>query len=139
MTEAQNLDPIGLQGSPLETLNAMQTVLKGLDLKHATVTVISDWQDRRDSARYAVLVKSGPRVALSEDAFGPRYGAGGTKAMADLLEHLSAKGAINFKESVLAPHEFSRLLEYPDAHAILQLTANANPASPAIWSKVLDQ
>lgn len=139
MTETQNLDAIGLQGSPLETLDAMQLALKNVDLKHAIVTVISDWQDRRDTARYAVLVKVGPKVALSEDAFGPRYGAVGKKALGDLLENLSLKGAINFKESVLAPHEFMRLLEYPDAHAILQLTANANPASPAIWSKVLDQ
>ncbi len=139
MTEAPNLDPIGLQGSPLETLSALQSAVKGFDLKHAIVTILSDWQDRRDTARYAVLIKSGERIALSEDAFGPRYGASGKRALEDLLEGLSAKGAINFKECVMAPHEFTRLLEYPDAHTILKITASANPASPAIWSKVLDQ
>lgn len=139
MTEAPNLDPIGLQGAPLETLNALHAALKSFDLKHAIVTIISDWQDRRSTARYAVLVRSGERVALSEDAFGPRYGEAGTWAIKDLLESLSSKGAINFKECILAPHEFTRLLEYPDAHAILKITASANPASPAIWSKVLDQ
>jgi len=139
MTEAPNLDPIGLQGAPIETLNALHAALKGFDLKHAIVTIISDWQDRRSTARYAVLVKSGERVALSEDAFGPRYGETGTRAIKNLLENLSLKGAINFKECILAPHEFTRLLEYPDAHAILKITASANPASPAIWSKVLDQ
>ena len=139
MTEAQNLDPIGLQGSPTETLEAMHAALRNFDLKHAIVTIISDWQDRRDTARYAVLVRSGDKTALSEDAFGPRYGAAGKQALEQLLESLSSKGAINFKEAIIAPPEFSRLLEYPDAHAILKLISSANPASPAIWSKVLDQ
>ena len=133
MKDTPLLEPIGLQGAPKETLEAIQQALKGFDIKHAVVTMISDWQDRRESARYAVLVRSHDHVALSEDAFGPRYGAAGTDALARLVSSLVERGAVNFKESVLAPHEFTRLLEYPDQHTLLQITANANPAGPDLY------
>ena len=133
MKETTLLEPVGLQGSPTETLEAVTHALKGFDIKHAVVTMIADWQDRRESARYAVLVKSHDHTVLSEDAFGPRYGQAGAEALAKLISGLVDRGAVNFKESVLAPHEFSRLLEYPDAHALLQITANANPAGPDLY------
>jgi hypothetical protein len=133
MKETNILEPVGLQGSPAETLEAITHALRGFDIRHAVVTVIADWQDRRESARYAVLVRSHNQTVLSEDAFGPRYGQAGTDALSKLITGLVERGAINFKESVLAPHAFSRLLEYPDTHALLQVAANANPAGPDLY------
>ena len=129
----ETLDPIGLRGAPFESLNAMKLALRGVKLIGATVTLIADWQDRRDSARYAVLVRDNDSHVVSEDAFGGRYGADGVKALAELVTFLCEQGATNFKESVLAPHEFTRLLEYPDAHNLQRISANANPSDPEIY------
>ncbi len=127
------LDPIGLRGAPLETLEAVRAGLRSIDVKDSIVTLIADWQGRRDSARYAVLVRNGERSLLSEDAFGGRYGAAGQRALADLVTMLTDRGASNFKESVLAPHEFSRLLEDPTAERLQHILANANPSDPEIY------
>lgn len=130
----ETLDPVGLRGAPLESLNAVKLALRGVTLIDATVTLIADWQGRRDSARYAVLVRDGSgRHIVSEDAFGGRYGADGVKALADLVTLLCDQGASNFKESILAPPEFTRLLEYPDAHNLQRIAANANPSDPEIY------
>ncbi len=129
----ETLDPVGLRGAPLESLNAMKLALRGVKLSDATVILIADWQDRRDSGRYAVLVRDGGSHVVSEDAFGGRYGASGIKALADLVTFLCEQGATNFKESVLPPHEFTRLLEYPDAHNLGRIAANANPSDPEIY------
>ena len=131
--EAESFDPIGLRGSPLQTLEAMHAALRTLDVKGSMVIVIADWQDRRDTARYAVLVRHGERSVLSEDAFGGRYGAAGKKALADLVNLLCNRGAENFKESVLAPHEFTRLLEDPSGQHLQRIIANANPSDPEIY------
>ena len=129
----ETLDPVGLRGAPLESLNAMKLALRGVKLNDATVILIADWQDRRDQGRYAVLVRDGGSHVVSEDAFGGRYGADGVKALADLVTFLCEQGATNFKESVLAPHEFTRLLEYPDAHNLQRISANANPSDFEIY------
>jgi len=132
-SSSEPLDPVGLRGAPRETLTAMKLELRGVKLGEAVVTLIADWQDRRDSGRYAVLVRVGGSQIVSEDAFGGRYGPSGTQALAELVTHLIEHGATNFKESVLAPHEFTRLLEYPDAHNLQRISANANPCDPEIY------
>ena len=132
-SSSEPLDPVGLRGAPSETLSAMKLELRGVKLGEAVVTLIADWQDRRDSGRYAVLVRNGGSQIVSEDAFGGRYGADGVKALADLVTFLCEQGATNFKESVLAPHEFTRLLEYPDAHNLQRVSANANPSDFEIY------
>ena len=96
----ETLDPVGLRGAPNETLNAMKLALRGVKLNDATVTLIADWQDRRDSGRYAVLVRDADGAVVSEDAFGGRYGASGTQALAEIVTFLIQHGATNFKESV---------------------------------------
>jgi hypothetical protein len=126
-------DPVGLQGAPLETLEAVHAALRTVEVRGAIVTLIADWQDRRDSARYAVFIRHGGRSVLSEDAFGGRYGAAGVKALADLVTMLWNRGAENFKESVLAPHDFTRLLENPTPEHLMRVMANANPTDPEIY------
>ncbi len=133
MKETTILEPIGLQGSPAETLEAVTQALKGFDIRQAVVIIIADWQDRRETARYAVLIRSHDQIVLTQDAFGPRYGQAGAEALTKLIMGLVERGAVQFKESVLAPHEFARLLEYPDARALLQIAANANPAGPELY------
>jgi Protein of unknown function (DUF3197) len=131
--ETDTIDPVGLQGAPTETLEAVKIALRTLEVKGSTVILIADWQDRRDTARYAVLVRHGTHTVLSEDAFGGRYGATGTQALTDLVTYLWNKGADNFKESVIAPHDFTRLLEFPTNEALLRVMANANPTDPEIY------
>jgi Protein of unknown function (DUF3197) len=126
-------EPVGLQGAPLETLEAVKVALRTVELRGAIVTLIADWQDRRDSARYAVFVRHGERSVLSEDAFGGRYGAAGVKALADLVTMLWDRGAENFKESIIAPHDFARLLEHPTPEHLGRVTASANPTDPEIY------
>jgi hypothetical protein len=131
--ETDTIDPVGLQGAPSETLTALKTALKTLEVRGSIVILIADWQDRRASARYAVLVTHGERSVLSEDAFGGRYGEAGRSALAQLVTYLTDRGADNFKESVVPPHDFTRLLEFPTHEAMLRLMANANPTDPEIY------
>ena len=131
---AEALEPIGVQGASGETLEAVLRAVKNLHLERAQVTLVTDWQDRRERARYAVFVREGEHRVLSADAFGPRYGEAGGKALADLVNALTDRGANNFKESVLSPHEFSQALEYPDEAMIMKITANANPTDPSIYT-----
>lgn len=127
------LDPVGLQGAPKETLEALKIAVKGINLSNTIVTLVADWQDRRDSARYAVMLRASGRTVISEDAFGGRYGSLGRTTLAQLVNWLLEAGATDFKESVLPPHEFTRLLEYPDQAGIMKLVANANPTDPEIY------
>jgi hypothetical protein len=130
---AELLDPVGMQGAPQETLAALKIAVRGMDLERAIVTLVADWQDRRASARYAVMLRENGRTVLSEDAFGGRYGALGVTGLAQLVDWLTEAGASDFKESIVAPHEFNRLLEHLDAHGVQKLIANANPTDPEIY------
>ncbi len=133
MTEAP-LEAWGLAGAPTETFAAIKDLLKKQNLESASVVLITDWQDRRSSARYAVLVRIAEKIFLSQAAFGPRFGDAGTEALQNLITLLQSCGATNFKESVLAPHEFARMLEYPNELVLEKLAANANPTDPSIYA-----
>ena len=127
------LDPVGVQGAPTETLETVLQAIKNLHLERATITLLTDWQDRRANARYAVLVREGIHTVLSVEAFGPRYGESGQKALESLMHSFLDRKATNFKESVVAPHEFNRILENPDEQALLKIKATANPTDPSIY------
>jgi hypothetical protein len=127
------IDPVGSQGQPAATLEALQAAFKGMELKRAEVIMVTDWQDSRRDARYAVMVRDGSRALLSHDAFGPRYGTPGEEALRSLVRGLLDRGAVNFKERVLAPHEFNRLLDEPSARVVQNLNAAGNPADPGIY------
>jgi hypothetical protein len=127
------LDPIGSRGSPLETLKAIRETTKRLDFTLSMIVFLTDWEDRRETARIAVLMRFGSETMISEDAFGPRYGETGKKGLADFVEYVCDRGAQNFKESVIAPHEFTRLLEYPSIENLARVFANADPTDPEIY------
>jgi hypothetical protein len=127
------LDPIGMRGSPIETLNALREATRRADFDSSLIIYLTDWEDRRETARVAVLLRFASETIITEDAFGPRYGEAGKKALADLTTYLVDHGATNFKESVIAPHEFTRLLEYPTKEGLARVFANADPTDPEIY------
>ncbi|HEX2864313.1 MAG TPA: DUF3197 domain-containing protein [Deinococcales bacterium] len=128
------LEPVGFQGQPGPTLDAVRAAAKALDLHQAEVIVVTDWQGQRPTARYAVLIHARGRSVLSEDAFGPRYGREGGQALRDLILGLQERGVLNFKERVLAPHEFTRIMDTAPAGLVQSLNAGGNPVDPKIYT-----
>lgn len=127
------IETTGWNGAPDETLALVASVLRSFDLGAAQVVLVTDWQDRRASQRYALLVQSGTRTLVSAAAFGPRFGERGTSGLESLVRGLLDRGATNFKESVIAPHEFGRMLEEPTADEFRELLASANPVDPLLY------
>ena len=131
-----SLEPVGFQGQPSATLEAFRAATKNLDLQHAEVIVITDWQDRRATARYAVLVHAQSKAVLSEDAFGPRYGVTGRTALRDLINGMHERGVVSFKERIIAPHEFSRMMEASPNGLVRSVNAGANPVDPRVYTDI---
>lgn len=127
------LETAGLRGAPAETLRAIEAALKGLDLARSQVVLVTDWQDHRRDQRYGVMVVGSERVLISAGAFGPHFGAAGREALAAVVRGLSDRGALNFKESVIAPHEFGRVFDEPSLDDVRRLLSNANPVDPLIY------
>ncbi|MER3536217.1 MAG: DUF3197 domain-containing protein [Thermus sp.] len=126
------MERIGLRASPQATLKALQEVLRGVRLQDAKVYLITDWQDRREKARYAVFVHTPKKSVLSLDAFGPAF-PGGEEALARLVEFLQAQGAGPFYEVVLPRSTLYTLFEMEDAEVLRSLMASANPADPGLY------
>jgi Protein of unknown function (DUF3197) len=127
------LDPIGSAGASMETLEEVKLAAKNLVFAQTTVTLITDWQDRRENARYALMLHQGAKTILTNEAFGPRYGQAGKAALSSLIAWLLEKGASNFKESIIAPSEFARMLEDANPATLQRLAALANPSDPNIY------
>ena len=128
------LDPIGTSGASLETLEEVKLAAKNSVFAQTTVTLITDWQDRRENARYALMLHQGTKTILTNEAFGPRYGQAGKAALSSLIAWLLEKGASNFKESILSPHEFARVLEDANPANLQRLAALANPSDANIYA-----
>lgn len=126
-------EPVGLRGNPAETLEAATAALRGLDLARSVVIMLTDWQGDRAGARYMALIADPTRAVVTEDAFGPRYGPAGAEALRSLVRGLLERGAVNFKERVVAPHEFSRQLEDLGPDGYREVLAAANPTDPQIY------
>ncbi len=126
---------VGLRGAPKETLAELKEALKGVDFLEATATYITDWQDQRARARYAIYVQEGKHRVLSLDAFGPRFGSEGDDALRDLTLWLSERGVSSFKEAVIAPSEYAALFEQSDEEIGKLLAATANPTDPMLYVK----
>ncbi len=126
---------VGLRGAPKETLAELKEALKGVDFPEATATYITDWQDQRARARYAVYVLEGKHRVLSLDAFGPRFGSQGDDALRDLTLWLLERGVSSFKEAVIAPSEYAALFEQSDEEIGKLLAATANPTDPMLYVK----
>ena len=60
-----------MRAAPRVSLEALKAALGGLKLSEAKVYLITDWQDKRDQARYALLLHTGKKDLLVPDAFGP--------------------------------------------------------------------
>jgi hypothetical protein len=127
------MEVIGIRGAPRLTLPALLNALKQVNLSEATVYFLTDWQDRRAKARFAVLVRDGTESILSLDAFGPKFGAGGSKALQELTLWLIEQGVRDFKEAVIAPSEFAALFELDGNEASKLIGASANPTDPALY------
>lgn len=70
------MERIGLRAAPRLTLEALKEALKGFRLPEAKVYLVTDWQDRREKARYALLLHGGKKDLLTPDAFGPAFPGG---------------------------------------------------------------
>ena len=77
------MERVGLRASPRITLEALKEALKGVRFPEAKVYFITDWQDRRHQARYALLIPGGKRDLLTPAAFGPAF-QGGEEAHSEL-------------------------------------------------------
>ncbi|WP_117238234.1 DUF3197 domain-containing protein [Thermus sediminis] len=128
------MERIGLRGAPRVTLEALKEALKGIRLPEAKVYLITDWQDRREEARYALLVHGGKRGLLTPDAFGPAF-PGGEEALAELVALLLERGARKFYEAVVSPGEMGALLDLPPGELLSRINAIANPTDPHIYRR----
>lgn len=129
-----NMERVGLRAAPRLTLEALKESLKGVRFPEAKVYLITDWQDRRHQARYAVVIHGGKKDLLAPDAFGPAF-PGGEAALSELVALLLERGARKFYEAVVSPGEMTALLELPPEELLCRVNAIANPTDPGIYLK----
>ncbi len=126
---------VGRLGAPRESLEELQQQLKPTPA--AKAVFITDWQGKREQARYAFLLEQGGQAQLAPPTFGPRYGEAGAQALRELVSWLEQQGVTNFKETVISPYDFQRLVWAAGPAQIQALLAAANPTDPAIYREVL--
>ncbi|GAB5603575.1 DUF3197 domain-containing protein [Thermus sp. FJN-A] len=129
------MERVGLRGAPRVSLEALKEALRGLRLSEAKVYLITDWQDRRSQARYALLIHGGKKDLLVPDAFGPAF-PGGEAALSEAVGLLLAQGARRFYEAVVSPGEMAALLDLPPEALVKRVMAIANPTDPGIYLPV---
>uniref|UniRef100_A0A7V4A168 DUF3197 domain-containing protein n=1 Tax=Thermus tengchongensis TaxID=1214928 RepID=A0A7V4A168_9DEIN len=128
------MERVGLRAAPRLTLEALKEALKGVRFPEAKVYLITDWQDRREEARYAVVIHGGKKDLLTPDAFGPAF-PGGEAALSELVALLLERGARRFYEAVVSPGEMTALLSLPPEELLARVNAIANPTDPGIYLK----
>ncbi|WP_234553651.1 DUF3197 domain-containing protein [Thermus caliditerrae] len=126
------MERVGLRAAPRLTLEALKEALKGARFPEAKVYLITDWQDRREEARYAVVIHGGKKDLLTPDAFGPAF-PGGEAALSELVALLLERGARRFYEAVVSPGEMTALLSLPPEELLVRVNAIANPTDPGIY------
>ena len=129
-----SMERVGLRAAPRLTLEALKEALKGVRFPEAKVYLITDWQDRREEARYAVVIHGGKKDLLTPDAFGPAF-PGGEAALSELVALLLERGARRFYEAVVSPGEMTALLSLPPEELLARVNAIANPTDPGIYLK----
>ncbi|GIW25740.1 DUF3197 domain-containing protein [Meiothermus sp.] len=129
------MEVVGIRGAPQKTLAVLKEALKGVDFPEASVTYITDWQDQRARARYAIFVRQGKHRVLSLDAFGPRFGVLGDEALREITLWFLERGVTDFKEAVIAPSEYAALFVMEDQELEKLLAATANPTDPMLYVK----
>ncbi|RDI96273.1 DUF3197 domain-containing protein [Meiothermus sp. QL-1] len=130
------MEIVGVRGAPQETLDALKEALRGVDFSQAVVTYITDWQDQRSQARYAVFVREGRHRVLGLDAFGPRFGAEGEAALEALTRWLLERGVSEFREAIIPPSRYAALFKLDEDELLKTLLATANPADPALFANL---
>lgn len=128
-----DMEIVGFRGAPQETLRAFKEALKGVNLPEAVVVYLTDWQDQRAKARFAVFVRQGKHRILSLDAFGPRFGPEGDAALREITLWFIKRGVTEFKEAIIAPSEFAALFELEKEETQKRIMASANPTDPALY------
>ncbi|WP_347240793.1 DUF3197 domain-containing protein [Thermus sp.] len=128
------MERVGMRAAPRASLEALKAALGGVRLSEAKVYLITDWQDRRDKARYALLLHTPRKDLLIPDAFGPAF-PGGEEALSELVDLLLKGGARRFYEAVVSPGELTALLGYPTEEVLRRVNAIANPTDPGIYLK----
>ncbi len=129
------MELVGTRGSPHETFADLKEAVKGTHFDGAVVTLVTDWQDQRKNARFAVFVRQGPHRVLSLDAFGPRFGPEGDQTLREMVQWFQERGVTHFYESVFPPSEYAALFEMDSDEADHLLVATANPADPLLYIK----
>lgn len=129
------MELVGIRGAPTETLSALKESLKGVDFAEAVVNYLTDWQDQRAKARFAIFVREGTHRVLSLDAFGPRFGTEGDSALREITLWFIERGVADFKEAVIAPSKYSALFELEAGEAAMLIAACANPTDPMLYIK----
>ncbi|MCX7783337.1 MAG: DUF3197 domain-containing protein [Meiothermus sp.] len=129
------MELVGIRGAPQETLSALKEALKGVDFTQAVVSYLTDWQDQRAKARFAIFVREGKHRVLSLDAFGPRFGPQGDAALKEITLWFIERGVTDFKEAVIAPSEYGALFELDDEEANKLIVTSANPTDPMLYVK----
>ena len=135
-----NVDPIGLPGASLETLNEVRLRFEGVELRGGHLLMVTDTQGHRGAARYgAVLVPPAnaqslgvSRAVVISPSFGPRFGAAGQEALAGLADWAAGAGLV-LRETVLPAGDFVRVLEEPDTREVNRLVAASNPVDAGIY------
>jgi len=129
------MELVGIRAAPKETLVKLKEALKGVRFEEAIVTLVTDWQDQRARARFAVYVREGKQRVLSLDAFGPRFGPEGDDALRELMQWFLDRGVdVNlFREVVLPPSEYAVLFELDGDEVNQLLVAKANYADPKLY------
>ncbi|WP_038049563.1 DUF3197 domain-containing protein [Thermus caliditerrae] len=128
------MERVGLRAAPRLTLEALKEALKGVRFPEAKVYFLTDWQDRREEARYAVVIHGGKKDLLTPDAFGPAF-PGGEAALSELVALLLERGARRFYEAVVSPGEMTALLSLLPEELLARVNAIANPTDPGIYLK----
>ncbi|MFC4426361.1 DUF3197 domain-containing protein [Deinococcus navajonensis] len=130
------LDPLGVPGAPVDTLNAAMSRAQTLSWAGGRLLLVTDWQGRRPQARYgAVLMPAAGRgePLVLAAAFGPRFGPAGSQALQELVRW-AQRQELALRETVLSPGDFTRVLEEPDTEELRHLVAASNPTDPAIYT-----
>lgn len=124
---------VGTRGAPKATLSALKQALEGANPARLIVTLVTDWQDQRKHARYAVFIRGLPQPILSLDAFGPAFGPQGDQALHELVVDLLQRGVQHWYEAVLPPSEFAYLFTRDPEEIYPLLVAAANPSDPNLY------
>ena len=126
-------DPLGVVGSPTETLDELRAAVGDRSLSGGTLVLVTDRQGDRLRAAYGALRWSGEGMWLTVASFGPHFGPDGARALSDLVRWAGEGGITSIKETVVPTPQLNRVLREPDEAELRALVAAANPSDAGIY------